>query len=61
MFDEELDPKTKKPKLKNLSDMSVDELEGYIAGMKDEIARVEAEIVRKKAHKDAASRFFKKS
>lgn len=60
MFDEERDPITKKPKLKNLSNMSLDELQDYITQMRDEITRVEAEIKRKKAHMDAASTFFKK-
>lgn len=60
MFDEELDPKTKKPKLRDLSTLSVDELENYIAAMRAEIVRVESEIARKKAHLGAADQLFKK-
>ena len=59
MFDEELDPRTKRPKLRNLDNMSVDELEEYIRQLKEEIARVEENVNKKKAYKDAASSFFK--
>lgn len=59
MFDEELDPRTKKPTLKKLDNMSVEELEAYIGAMKAEILRVEEEIKRKKAHMAAASSLFK--
>lgn len=59
MFDDELDPRTKRPKLRPLDNMSVDELEEYIAQLKEEIARVEEHVKKKKAYKDAASSFFK--
>lgn len=59
MFDEELDPRTKRPKLRNLDNMSVDELEDYISQLKEEIARVEENVKKKKAYKNAASSFFK--
>lgn len=59
MFDDDLDPKTKKPKVRDLSIMSVDELEEYISDMKAEIERVEQEIAKKKAHAEAASSIFK--
>lgn len=59
MFDDDLDPKTKKPKVRDLSTMSVDELEEYITDMKAEIERVEQEIAKKKAHAEAASSIFK--
>lgn len=59
MFDDDLDPRTKKPALKNLEPLSIDELRDYIASLKEEITRTEAEIARKKAHADAASSFFK--
>ena len=61
MFDEELDPRTKKPVKKDLTLMSIEELEQYIDDMKQEITRVEEEIKRKEAHRDAAAAsFFKK-
>lgn len=44
---------------KNLVDMSVAELESYIADLKAEIDRVQADIVKKKAVKDAAASIFK--
>lgn len=59
MFEDDLDPKTKKPARKNLEPMSIEELERYIVSMTDEITRVRAEIDRKKAHLAAASSFFK--
>ncbi len=59
MFDEDLEPKNKKPAVKNLEPMSIEELEGYISDMEMEIERVRGEITRKKAHRDAASAVFK--
>ncbi len=59
MFDDELDPKTKKPKLFNLEPLSVDELQARIENLKAEIERAEAEISKKKAYAQAASSFFK--
>lgn len=59
MFDDDLDPKTKKAARKNLEPMSIDELEHYIDSMHAEIERVRAEIAKKKAHQQAASSFFK--
>ncbi len=59
MFDDDLDPKKKPAKLKNLEPMSVDELTNYVEALKAEILRAEAEIARKKAYAGAASSFFK--
>lgn len=59
MFDDDLEPQKKPEKKKNLEPMSVDELENYIQDMKEEIARTEEEIKKKKAHMDAASSVFK--
>jgi uncharacterized small protein (DUF1192 family) len=56
---EELDPRPKKPKPKDLGSISVPELNDYIALLEAEIARVREEIARKSAHKEAAGRFFK--
>jgi uncharacterized small protein (DUF1192 family) len=57
--DEDLDPLTKRRKPRVLDKMSIEELENYIADMKEEIIRVEADIAKKKAHKDAISSLFK--
>lgn len=43
----------------NLEAMSVTELEEYITALKGEIARVEMDIVSKKAHQDALDGLFK--
>lgn len=58
--EEDFLPQKKKPQLKKLDALSVDELHEYIAEMREEIARVEGEIKRKKASADAAGLFFKK-
>ena len=60
MLEDDLSPQNKKPRLRDLSSLSVDELAAYIEEMKAEIIRTEAEIKRKKASADAASLFFKK-
>lgn len=59
MFDDDLDPKKKPTKPKNLEPMSVDELSAYVEALKAEIVRTEAEIGKKKAYASAASSFFK--
>lgn len=59
IFDDETDPKTKRPKLRPLDKMSVEELKTYIEDLKSEIARVEAEVQSKQKHKDAVSALFK--
>lgn len=59
MFDDDLDPKKKTAKLKNLEPMSVDELAAYIEDLKAEIVRVETDMAKKKAYNSAASSFFK--
>ena len=59
MFDDELDPKTKKPKPRDLERMSVEELDEYTEDLKAEIERVAQEVAKKKAHKDAAASIFK--
>ena len=59
MFGDDLEPRNKKPTLKNLEPLSITELEEYTEALKDEIERVKREIDKKKAHKDAASSIFK--
>lgn len=59
IFDDELDPKTKRPKPRGLDKMSVPELKEYLAALKDEMARVEADIAKKEKYKSAADALFK--
>jgi uncharacterized small protein (DUF1192 family) len=59
MLEEDLEPQKKAASQKNLEPLSLDELEQYIADLKQEIVRAEDEIKRKKAHLDAASSIFK--
>lgn len=56
---EEFEPRKQKPKPKDLSSISVGDLEEYIAMLEVEIARTREEITRKQSHKTAASAFFK--
>ncbi len=59
IFDDETDPKTKRAKARVLDKLSVDELAAYIADMKAEIERVEAEIVKREKHKAAMAGLFR--
>lgn len=59
MFDDDNQPRNAPKKPRPLDDMSIEELENYIAEMKEEIVRVEQDIAKKKAHQDAASSLFK--
>lgn len=59
--DDDFDPKTKKMKQRPLDRLSVPELREYIADMKAEIARVEADIAKKEKSKSAADALFGKS
>ncbi|MCE7887068.1 MAG: DUF1192 domain-containing protein [Alphaproteobacteria bacterium PRO2] len=59
MLEEDMLPQKQPAKLKNLTDMSIAELEQYIEDMKAEIKRVEENIARKKAVMNAASSMFK--
>lgn len=60
MFDDENLPLKKKPQLKKLDTLSIDELHEYIAECQSEIVRTQSEIDRKKASAAAADMFFKK-
>ena len=42
-----------------LDPLGVEELRAYIGELQEEIARVEAAIARKQAHRGAADRFFR--
>lgn len=56
--DDDLDPKNKRLKPRKLDDMSVPELKDYIASMKEEITRAEADIAKKEKSKAAADALF---
>jgi len=58
IFDEDLDPKTKKSKPRNLDYMSVPELKDYIEDLKSEIIRAELNMNKKESHKSSAEAFF---
>jgi uncharacterized small protein (DUF1192 family) len=58
ILDDDLDPKTKKAKLRVLDNMSVPELKEYVEQLKNEIIRVEADIQKKEKHKAAADALF---
>jgi len=60
MDDNDLDPLTKRPKLKDLDVMSIEALTEYIAGLRTEIARAETAIVAKESHRAAADSVFKR-
>lgn len=60
MDDEDL-PQSKKPApLKDLTLLGIVELEDYIAGMRSEIARAEAEIAEKRKHRGGAEALFRR-
>ena len=59
MFDEE-EP-IKKPKLLDLDDLSVEEIEVMINNHKSEISNLEALLMKKKAKLKLADTFFKKN
>ena len=62
LTDEDLSkPKPKRLGLLPLDLLGVDELGDYIAELQAEISRVEADITRKHAHRNAADAFFRKS
>lgn len=56
---EDLEPRKAKPKPKDLDLMGVEELEEYLAELKEEAERVEAKIAAKKAYKAGAEGLFK--
>ena len=56
---DDLDPRQKKPTLKNLDAMNIDDLQEYVAALKAELARGEDKIKSKQSHAAAAASFFK--
>lgn len=59
MFDECVPKKNSAEFPRNLENMSVSDLEGYIQDLTDEIDRVKDDIQKKKASHDAANSIFK--
>lgn len=59
--EEELLPR-KRPRLEKLvlDTLGIEELRDYIGELREEIARVEADIERKGSHRSAAEAFFRK-
>ena len=60
IFDEDTDQKTKKQKPRPLDALSVPELKDYIIQLKEEISRVEADMLKKEKHMASAEALFKK-
>lgn len=60
MFLDDEEPSKKKPVLKNLEMMGVQELEDYIASLQAEQERARAVIKSKQSAKTLADQFFKK-
>jgi uncharacterized small protein (DUF1192 family) len=57
---DDLDPPRPKTKLRDLEPMSIQELEEYIASLEEEIARADAMISKKQAHKSGIEALFGK-
>jgi uncharacterized small protein (DUF1192 family) len=60
MDEQDLEPTTRKPDLKNLEVLSIEALEEYIGELEAEIERVRAEIGRKSSARTAAESIFRK-
>lgn len=58
---EDLEPKTKTPKLRDLDRMSVEELNEYLAVLQAEILRVRAKVDAKTAYLASVAALFKGS
>lgn len=61
MEEDDLPPR-KRPRLERipLDMLGIEELQAYIGELKDEIARVEADIAHKQGHRSAADAFFRR-
>lgn len=60
MEEQDLEPRTKRLKPKDLEVMSVEALNEYIAGLEAEIERARAEIAKKQDSRAAAESVFRK-
>ena len=59
MDEEDLEPRTKKVKPRDLTIMSIEDLEDYIETLKSEISRAEDAIANKKNARQGAEAVFK--
>jgi uncharacterized small protein (DUF1192 family) len=59
MDTDDLEPTKKKPQKKDLTRMSIEGLNEYIAELKDEIVRSEEAIAKKNKAREGAESFFK--
>ena len=59
MEEQDLEPRTKRPKPRDLDVMSLEALHDYIAKMESEIARIRAAIEAKQTWRSQADTFFK--
>ena len=55
---DEFEPQKKSAKPRDLNPMSIGELQDYIASLKEEIARAEAAIAKKEAHRSGIDALF---
>jgi uncharacterized small protein (DUF1192 family) len=62
MLEEDEGPARKRSRLEKLvlDALGIEELRDYIVELRDEIARVEADIDRKQGHRSAADTFFRR-
>ncbi len=60
MDDDDLLPRKGQVKLCDLGDMSIEELEDYIAALEVEIARVREDIAKKTRHRAGVEALFKR-
>jgi uncharacterized small protein (DUF1192 family) len=58
--DEELQPRTARPKPKDLEPLSIEALRDYVRELEAEIARVRAAIEAKESHRSGAESLFRK-
>ena len=60
MDEEELEPRRKTPKLRDLAPLAIAELETYITELESEIERVRNEIAAKRKQRGGAESLFKR-
>jgi len=60
MGEEELEPRRRPAKPKDLTLLGIEELESYVAELEDEIARVRVEITAKLGQRSGAEALFKR-
>ena len=60
MDEEDLEPRRKKPQLRDLAPLAIAELEEYIGELENEILRVKNEIAAKRKQRGGAEGLFKR-